>query len=47
MSGNLLYESWRQWQKWSRRINLKDRLVYEITDETIIVIQCKGHYSDK
>ncbi|MBU5680483.1 type II toxin-antitoxin system YoeB family toxin [Blautia sp. MSJ-9] len=47
ISGNLLYESWRQWQKWSRRINLKDRLVYEITDETIIVIQCKGHYSDK
>lgn len=33
--------------KWSRRINLKDRLVYEISDETIIVIQCKGHYSDK
>ena len=32
--------------KWSRRINLKDRLVYEISDETIIVIQCKGHYSD-
>ncbi|MCI6301640.1 MAG: hypothetical protein MR652_00375 [Blautia sp.] len=22
-------------------------MVYEITDETIIVIQCKGHYSDK
>ena len=34
-------------EKWSRRINLKDRLVYEISDETIIVIQCKGHYSDK
>ena len=33
--------------KWSRRINFKDRLVYEISDETIIVIQCKGHYSDK
>ncbi|WP_195284673.1 type II toxin-antitoxin system YoeB family toxin [Blautia wexlerae] len=28
-------------------MNLKDRLVYEISDETIIVIQCKGHYSDK
>lgn len=33
--------------KWSRRINQKDRLVYEVTDETIIVLQCKGHYSDK
>lgn len=33
--------------KWSRRINQKDRLVYEVTDATIIVLQCKGHYSDK
>lgn len=33
--------------KWSRRINQKDRLVYEVTDETIIVLQCKGHYNDK
>ena len=29
------------------RGDFKDRLVYEISDETIIVIQCKGHYSDK
>lgn len=33
--------------KWSRRINQKDRLVYEISDDMIIVIQCKGHYKDK
>lgn len=33
--------------KWSRRINEKDRLVYEITEESIKVIQCKGHYTDK
>ena len=33
--------------KWSRRINEKDRLVYEFRDDTIIVLQCKGHYSDK
>ena len=33
--------------KWSRRINLKDRLVYEVSDETITVLQCRGHYSDK
>ncbi len=32
---------------WSRRINEKDRLVYEISDEMIIVKQCKGHYDDK
>lgn len=33
--------------RWSRRINQKDRLVYEVSDEMITVLQCKGHYSDK
>lgn len=33
--------------KWSRRINEKDRLVYEISPEAIIVIQCRGHYNDR
>lgn len=33
--------------KWSRRINQKDRLVYEMSDDMIMVMQCKGHYSDK
>ena len=33
--------------KWSRRINQKDRLVYEVLEDTIIVIQYKGRYSDK
>ena len=33
--------------KWSRRINVKDRLVYEVMDGSIIVQQCKGHYNDK
>jgi len=32
---------------WSRRINEKDRLVYMISDDMIIIIQCKGHYTDK
>ena len=30
--------------KWSRRINQKDRLVYEIKRDTIIVFQCRYHY---
>lgn len=34
-------------KNWSRRINDKDRLVYEVMDEIIIVKQCKGHYEDK
>lgn len=32
---------------WSRRITEKDRLVYEIADGTVLVKQCKGHYSDR
>ena len=33
--------------KGSRRINQKDRLVYEVTEGMIEVVQCTGHYSDK
>ena len=33
-------------KNWSRRINAKDRLVYEVADGTIIVKQCKGHYDN-
>lgn len=33
--------------EWSRRINEKDRLVYAVSDDNIIIIQCKGHYNDK
>ena len=32
---------------WSRRITDEHRLVYQVTDETIIVIRCKDHYEDK
>ena len=34
---------------WSRRINKKDRLIYEIIDEDlmVIIIQSLGHYNDK
>lgn len=34
---------------WSRRINLKDRLIYRIYKETVTVsvVSAKGHYSDK
>ncbi len=30
--------------KWSRRINKKDRLVYEIVNDTIIIYQYRYHY---
>ena len=32
----------------SRRINETDRLVYEFSDDgCVVVVQCKGHYSDR
>jgi len=36
-------------ETWSRKINKKDRFVYEIFEEekTILVIQVLGHYQDK
>ncbi len=35
--------------QWSRRINSKDRIVYEIYDDVIkvLVLSLKGHYGDK
>ena len=29
---------------WSRRITKEHRLVYEVTDEEIIIVSCKYHY---
>ena len=29
---------------WSRRIDREHRLVYKVTDATIIVVQCRYHY---
>ena len=31
--------------KWSRRITLEHRLVYEVTDTTINIISCRFHYT--
>ena len=31
---------------WSRRINVKDRLIYAIEDDEIIIISCRFHYDD-
>ena len=32
--------------KWSRRISGSDRLVYRVTKDAIVILQCKGHYDD-
>ena len=29
---------------WSRRINREHRIVYKVTDEAIIIVQCRYHY---
>ena len=31
---------------WSRRITEKDRLIYRIDDDSIVVLSCRGHYDD-
>ena len=30
---------------WSRRINDEHRLVYRVTDESIIIVACRYHYA--
>ena len=32
---------------WSRRITDEHRLIYKVSDDVIIIIACKHHYSDK
>ncbi len=32
---------------WSRRITDKDRLVYTVRDDTITILSCKYHYTDR
>jgi toxin YoeB len=29
---------------WSRRITIEHRLVYKITDDTLLIAQCRYHY---
>lgn len=31
---------------WSRRINAKHRITYEITDNQILILSCRHHYDD-
>ncbi len=32
---------------WSRRINQEHRLVYKVTDDSIIVLSCRFHYEEE
>lgn len=31
---------------WSRRIDEANRIIYQISEDEIIIFQCKGHYDD-
>jgi toxin YoeB len=31
---------------WSRRINTEHRLVYEVLEDSIIIVACRFHYQD-
>ncbi|MEM9080673.1 MAG: Txe/YoeB family addiction module toxin [Verrucomicrobiota bacterium] len=32
---------------WSKRIDEKNRLVYQATDTQLLILQCRFHYDDK
>lgn len=32
---------------WSRRIDEKNRLVYKLEDDSVLIAQCGSHYQDK
>ena len=32
---------------WSRRIDEKNRFVYEVSDVDLLIVRCRGHYGDK
>ncbi len=32
---------------WSRRINVKDRLLYRVEGKRVIIVSAYGHYNDK
>jgi len=40
LKGN--YSGW-----WSIRINSKDRLVFKIEADNLVILKCKNHYKDK
>jgi toxin YoeB len=31
---------------WSRRINTEHRLIYEVLDDSVLVVACRFHYQD-
>ena len=48
---DIAWEDYAYWQtqdkNWSIRIDQKNRLVFKIEDDAIMIAQCKSHYSEK
>ena len=36
----------RHYPAWSRRIDEENRLIYNIEDDTLKIVSCRGHYDD-
>ena len=39
-------ERLKYFDAWSKRIDKENRLVFDIDDDAILIISCKGHYED-
>ena len=46
LSGEGKPEKFKYENEYSRRIDSKNRLVYEFSEDRITVISCRGHYDD-
>lgn len=46
MNGAGKPEKLKHRQGYSRRIDEANRLIYDITDDELLIISCKGHYED-
>ena len=39
-------ESLRYMQGWSRRIDQKNRLIYTMNNDQLLILSCRGHYDN-
>ncbi len=46
-SGTGKPEPLRHAKAWSRRIDDKHRIVYEVSDAQLLILRCRGHYGDR
>jgi len=32
---------------WSRKIDEKNRIVYKVEEDAVVIFRCRGHYNDR